>query len=102
MQTECDYADFMKRGSKKTMQKAVRVHIPISPGRNGLIRYMQRGSAVPKPERLFQYDALALLIVDVGTCTYLIDEKQVECPKGSMIWGFPESGSESVGDRVFS
>lgn len=70
--------------------KPVRVHIPIDSGRHGLIRYMQKGAAVPKPKRLFQYDALALLIVDEGSCVYLIDEKRVECPKGSMIWGFPD------------
>ena len=75
---------------RKQSVKPVRVHIPINPGRSGLIRFMQKGTAVPKPERLFQYDALALLIVDEGTCTYLIDEKRVECPKGSIIWGFPD------------
>lgn len=62
----------------------------IKTGRGGLIRYMQKGAAVPKPNKLFQYDVLALLIVDEGSCTYLIDEKRIECTKGSMIWGFPE------------
>lgn len=68
----------------------VRVHIPIEPGRNGLIRYMQKGSAIPKPRHLFQYDALALLIVEEGSCTYLVDEKSIECRRGSMLWGFPD------------
>lgn len=81
----------MKRNAAvKKESQPVRVHIPMDPGRNGLVRFMQKGSAVSKPERLFQYDALALLIVDGGSCTYLIDEKRVECPKGSMIWGFPD------------
>lgn len=70
--------------------KAVRVHIPIQPGRNGLIRYMKRGAAVPKPKKLFQSDALTLLIVEEGTCTYLVDERRIECRKGSMLWGFPD------------
>lgn len=81
----------MKQSAEdKSKAGPVRIHIPIDPGRNGLIRFMQRGAAVPKPERVFQYDALALLVVDEGSCTYLIDDKRVECSKGSMIWGFPD------------
>ena len=76
--------------SKPVKLKPVRIHIPIEPGRNGLIRYMAKGTAIPKPERLFQYDALALLIVDEGNCTYLVDKKRIDCPRGSMIWWFPD------------
>lgn len=73
-------------------KQIIREHVLslIKTGHNGLIRYMQKGTAVPKPRQLFQYDVLALLIVDEGFCTYLVNEEKVECPKGTMMWAFPD------------
>ena len=70
--------------------RPTRIRIPVSPGRGGLIRYMDPRDAYAKPNERFMYDVLALIIVETGTTTYIIDNKIIKLSPLSAIWCFPD------------
>ncbi|MGE4490305.1 MAG: helix-turn-helix domain-containing protein [Kiritimatiellales bacterium] len=65
------------------------IRLPIFPERSGLIRYMDPQDALAKPDERFRYDVLALLIIESGQTTYVIDNKVIKLSPLSALWCFP-------------
>ena len=87
------YRRKVKKISVKSNKKKIPVQhicIPIAHERGGIIRYMSPHEALAKPNERFEYEVLALLIIESGTATYVIDNKIIEIPPLSAVWCFPE------------
>ncbi|MGE4490033.1 MAG: helix-turn-helix domain-containing protein [Kiritimatiellales bacterium] len=66
------------------------IRIPIDPERGGRVCYMDAQTALAKPDKRYTNQVLALLVIESGSATYIVDDKIAELPAFSAIWLFPD------------